>query len=347
MLSARLMRSALVVAPLCLALNPSVGDELTFHPKDGSSLSKTFEVSLDVKVDDLSFSVNGQDISENIPLTDANASVAGTRAITDQYVKVADGKPLELIRSFDDIKMKYEAGSNSGEMAEAEKLASKKVKFKWNADSKEYDVSYHETEGDSDLLEHLSEDMDLRAILPDHAVKQGDKWEVDAKGLMSVLLAGMKTDKVDLSKAPEEAQQILGEILPQIQKLGADIKTSCEYKGSRDVDGKRSAAIAIKVDGKPSIDLSGMIEELIKKQGETMGQELTVKVKKATVALQVGGEGELLWDLAEGHIHDFHMGSTYKINLDIDMAVSAQGQDQSVEGSVEASGKGDWKVSTK
>lgn len=344
--AARALRSALFVAPLCLALAP-VGDELSFHPKDGSAVSKTFATNLEFGVDDLTISVDGNDVSEMVPLDQAHMNMSSSVSITDTYVKVADGRPTELLRSFDAIDSKVEAGSETKSNEDLEKLEGKKVSFKWNEENNAYDVAYHETEGDAKALEHLAEDMDLRALLPTGAAKEGQKWEVDAKGLMSVVFAGMRTDKFDVPEDAGEMADVIEEVMTQVQRLGDDVKTVCEYKGARDVDGKRCGAIAIKVEGKPSLDLASVITSAAEKAGEKAGVAIDIEVKKATLALELNGVGELVWNLADGHVQTFHLTPNVQINLDVDITAGAQGQTQHVEASIEASGKGELTVESK
>jgi hypothetical protein len=286
-------------------------------------------------------------MSEQVPIGDAHMTTKSSLTVTDHYVKVAEGRPVELIRSFDTVETSVEAGSETKSNDELEKLEGKKVSFKWNADNSDYDVAYHETEGDAKILEHLAEDMDLRKLLPDRSVKEGDKWEVDAQGVLSVVVAPMRVDNLDLGDAPEEMSDVIEEVLTEVKRLGNDVKTVCEYKGSRDVDGKSCAAVAIKVDGKPSMDLAGVISNVVKKQIEGSGQQVDFDVKKATVTLEIHATGELLWNLADGHVYGFSLAPTVQINADFDMSFDAGGESHHMEASVEASAKGDMSVATK
>lgn len=346
MQSVRAFRSALLVAPLCLALAPVV-DDLAFRPKDGSEVTKTFANSMELGVDDLSMTVDGNDMSEMVPLDEAQMSMTSSITITDKYVKVADGRPTELVRSFDAIDSSVEAGAETTSNEELEKLEGKKVSFKWNEENSDYDVAYHESEGDAEMLDRLAEDMDLRALLPDRWVKTGDKWEVDAKGLMSVVFAGMRLDKIDMGEAPEGMADVIEEMLGEVRRLGDDIKTVCEYKGTRDVDGKSCGAIGIKVEGKPTLDLANFITNVAQKQGESMGVPIEIDVKKASLSMEIAAVGELVWDLADGHVHGFTLAPDVMLNAELDVTAGAQGQSSHVELSAEASAKGEMSVETK
>lgn len=341
----KLMKYALLAAPLCLALAP-LGDQVTFHPKDGSSLAKKFAIDVGMELDDFSMTVDGNDMGENAP--DLTLGAKGEMAITDKYVTTSAGKPLELIRSFDDVSLAWEANEESGHADEVEKLESRKVVFKWNAEEKRYDIEYHESEGDADLLESLSEDMDLRALLPtSESVATGAKWDVDVGGLGSVLFPGTRFEKLEMTGEDEVDQLISSDLLPQLEKAGAELKTACEYKGVREVDGVRVGVIAVKLEGKPVIDLSSIIEKAIKMQAEGQGADVDVKINKAQLAATFDGKGELLWNLADGHVHSFNMKADLELAFEADIDVDAQGQQLPFEASATLSGKGEWTVEAK
>lgn len=338
------MLLVLAASPFVLAPSPSA-DEVSFHPKAGSTLGKQFEVAIEITMDDVSFTVQGNDMSEQMGSVDLEAD--GSMSISDQYVAVADGRPTELIRSFDDVEFAWSASDESGHADEMEKLESRKVRFKWNADEKRYDVSFHESEGDSDLLEGLAEDMDLRALLPEDEVSSGDSWEVPISGLGAALFAGSNFEKGELSGEEQVDELLRSEILPQLEKAGESIKTTCTYKGSREVDGVRAGVIEIKFEGKPSLDLSSAIQRMIELQTEGQEIEIDVGVEKADVTSEITGKGELLWNLGAGHLHAFSMQSNFDLDVDIQVEIDAQGESVPIAFEAAFKGTGDWKVETK
>src|SRR6185295_2981941 len=90
----------LALALACLALAPAA-DKVSFHPADGSSASKTCSLSASFSLGDVSAMVDGQDMSEQIP-SDGELGIDVKMGITDNYVRSDAGRPLELVRSFDD-----------------------------------------------------------------------------------------------------------------------------------------------------------------------------------------------------------------------------------------------------
>ena len=98
-MKSNLLVASLIAVPALVALKP-VADSVAFQPEDGSSASKEYEISMSLSLGDLSAMVDGQDMSGMIP-GDFEMSADLLMSVTDQYVSSEDGRPLELIRTFD------------------------------------------------------------------------------------------------------------------------------------------------------------------------------------------------------------------------------------------------------
>lgn len=336
---------ALLAAPFCLALTP-IEDEVSFHPKDGTSLSKKFDIEGTLTLDDMTLEVNGQDMSEMAMQDTDDIEYSAFLHVTDEYVTVSGGKPLELIRTFDDVGGAVKSGEESSDFDTLADIKSRKVKFKWNEEEKDYDVSYHEGEGDEDLLDQLAEDMDLRTLLPDGAVSEGDKWTVSGKQIYQALFSGMKLDEVDTSGEDEMAQLVIDQLMPQVEKLAESFELNCTYKGTREEGAARVGVIEVKLEGKPSLDLASMFEEIFAKLGEAQQVEIDATVEKATVGCELTGAGNLLWNNADGHVHAFDLASDLKFTMEAIVSIDAQGQKVDVNMAMDMSGNVNWKVVT-
>src|SRR5687768_14607654 len=97
----RFLLPALLATPLLLALEPR-GDALTFHPAKESSLTKVSEMTMEFSLGDVSIVVSGQDMSSNIP-DGVGGDMAMSMTWTDKYVDLKDGKPLDLIRTYEEM----------------------------------------------------------------------------------------------------------------------------------------------------------------------------------------------------------------------------------------------------
>src|SRR5688500_19800730 len=97
----RFLLPALLASPLLLAMEPR-GDALTFHPAKDSSLTKISEMTMSFELGDISVIVSGNDMSGQIP-GDVAGDMDMSMTWTDKYVDLKDGKPLELIRTYDEM----------------------------------------------------------------------------------------------------------------------------------------------------------------------------------------------------------------------------------------------------
>ena len=342
----RFFLPALLASPLLLALEPR-GDALTFHPAKDSTLSKTNEITMSFELGDLSMVVDGNDMSGQIP-ADASGDMSMSMNWTDKYVNLKDGKPLELIRSYDEMKgsmnMNGAGQSNSNEIPQFDALSGKSIKFKWNEEKKAYDVTFHECEGEDKLLKTQQVDMDYCTMLPTKEVAVGDKWEVSTDFVRQIL-DGIKNGDMGDDEAGI-ATILQDELFPQMEKLLEKFKTTCEYKGHRDEGGVDVGVIAVAIEGKGDLDLKGMIEAIVAEKMPA-GQDIQFDVKKAALGLKMTGKGELLWDIASGHVLSMDQSAEFSVDIGLDASVDAQGQSHSIEAQVEVPGKFSSKMALK
>ncbi len=335
----RFLLPALMASPLLLALAP-LADGLNFNPAKGSSLSKNTEINMSFELGDMTVVVDGQDMSGQIP-ADASGNMDMTMGWTDKYVDLKDGKPLELIRTYDEMSgsMEMNGGgeSDSNDIPDFDALSGKTIRFTWNEEKKEYDVAFHECEGEEKLLKTQQIDMDYRMMLPTAEVAVGDKWEVPTDFVRQIL-DGIKNG--DMGEDGAAMQAILqDELFPQLERMLENFKTSCEYKGRRDEDGVDAGVIAVSIEGKGDLDLKSMIESLVEEQMKNMGQEIEFSIGKATLAMNMKGKGEVLWDIKSGHVLSADQTADFTINVGFDASIDAGGQSHSVEAEIEVPGK--------
>lgn len=86
----------------------------------------------------------------------------------DEYRKVGGGRPLVLQRTFEEATGPF-AGTS--------------VVFTWIPEEGAYGKYYDAREASESALRDLTEDLDLRALLPASAVAPGDTWTARAAGL--------------------------------------------------------------------------------------------------------------------------------------------------------------------
>jgi len=328
--------SALLAAPFLCALSP-VADDLSFHPSDGTEVTRLYSIDLEFELGDLSVTIDGQDISEMVP-ADIAGSAEISKKVTESFVRSADGRPLELIRFFEEVSGQAGANGESEEIEDIDKLEGKRVRFLWNEEEGDYDVSFHESEGDEADLEGLTADMDLRSLLPSKEVAAGDTWTVDARQLSGVLLFG-ETPKAG---EPQVDQLFETAIWPQVEALLDQFKITCEYLGERDGDGRKLGAIGVTMHGEGSLDLAELIRSAVQMQAGEM--QVGVDVGVADLAVKFDSKGELLWDLAGGHLGGFEMECDSDLALEVSVTFDVQGQSQTADADIELTANGTWKV---
>ena len=328
--------SYLAATAVLLPLGGAEG--LSFHPEEQSVLEKEFTIDALVELDEISITVNGDDMSDNIPVDSVGVEATVRALISDEYRKVGDGRPLELVRVFEELSVEYDSGDDQGSES-MDDLEGVSVLFQWDEEREDYDVSFTEdSEGaDEDILKGLLEDMDFRALLPDGDVDEGGSWEVDTSGIVSVLFPGMRLD--DLSRlAGEEADEVPEEILDQLGSIPGGLEMSCEYAGLREEDGVTVAVVELTLEGESSLDFATVIAEAVE-----LG-EAEADIENATVEFSLEGAGQLLWNLEEGHMVAYSMEAELEVELVVSASVDVQGSSLDVEGDVLFLGEVTWEA---
>ncbi len=338
--------SALLVAPLLLVLAPRA-EQITFHPHDDSKLAKKLTIKAELELGDVTLDVSGQDLSGQIPQVSLSGELS--TEFVDHYLKVENGKPLELVREFARSKAEGSALDESDSADDFLELDGKQVRFKWNADEKRYDLSFAVGEGKPDDLVGLGIDMDLCSLLPGKPVSVGDKWSVEGKQLAQALVMGIDFEHLPLPEHwsdlgdDAEGAKVLGvietDLLPQLEKFGDKFKSTCEYTGKRKVGDREMAVIKLDLDFTGSIDM-GWFMGMAMKEAEV--DESDFKIESASLGMTIKGEGELLWDLEAGHVQAFDINPKFNLAGKLVMSAKSDGQDLTIHGDAELTGNVHW-----
>ncbi len=322
------------------------GDDVTFEPGEGLTVSKELSFETTFYLDDLTMSVDGQEMPAEAMggAMEEGILVNATIGVTDEYVKIAEGRALTLLRTFDELTLEAGPESEAENVDEFSELEDATVQFQWDEDEGEYITSYHgDEEGDEELLENLDIDMDLLALLPDDEVAVDDTWEIKGEGLESIFfpggMPGITTP--DEEGAEEMAALFKEELEAQFEEAFDDFVIRCKYVGSREEDEIEVGEITFDYEGQASIDLSELIQAAIDLQAGEMGVEADVV---ATIDLEFEGEGTLLWNLAAGHVASFDMKGDITVLADVEADIDAMGESHSMVMSAEVSGEAAWEM---
>jgi hypothetical protein len=336
----RRLAPVLFTAPVLLAAAPFVA-ELGFQPPEGSKVTRDYSIAIDFELGDLTVIADGQDMSEMMP-GDFDGKAELSMQTQDHFVRSAGGRALELIRTFASIEASMEAGGESQDMDGSDDLEGKTVRFLWNEEENDYDVAYHECEGEESDLKSVGADMDLSVLLPERAVEVGDVWTVGADQIAAVLLFGSKLEDDE----PEDAmfQTLMAEIEPQLTAMMEGFKLTCEYKGERDESGVKVGVIGLDLVGEGELDLEPVIRAVMDSQELPIQVDLSFDA--ATLGLSIAGKGELFWNVQRGLLHAFDLGADVELAVDLDVGVDAEGESHEMQAEVELLGRGTWKVRT-
>ena len=337
-----LLLTALLASPLLLASDQR-GDAPSFHPKAGSSVDKELTITASMYIEDLMLNVDGEEMPSEMlgEVLDMAFEVEVIEEVTDQYVKSAGGRHLILLRTFNEISTTISAGGESQE-PEAMDLVDSTVKFTWNEEEEEYDITFEEGGGDEEDIESLDVDMDFTFLLPTDEVKEGATWEVSGMDAARLFAPGGTAGGV--GDVPEEALE-LGEmveelLLPQLEDALEDFIVECTYKGE-DEDG--GGLIAFEFEGELSLDFSELMMAAMEMQ-DMGGMEFDAEIT-LTVDIEIEGEGVLTWDNEAGHVRAFELSNELVILVDGMADIEVGGESHTAEVTLEFSGEMEYEMS--
>jgi hypothetical protein len=225
------------------------------------------------------------------------------------------------------------------EMAGPSELEGLTVVFTWDEDEGGYSVEFdEESDGDDELLDGLTEAMDLRGMLPDGEVSEGDTWDIEPSVLLEAF-APCGSVKI----RPEELANMMGMNSPQpspAEMLGdfeGDI--TAEFEGIRDEDGTRVAVINLSIDVDTAKDMTEFMEEMMDEMEMPEGMEIDMDIESMDMEFEFKGEGQLLWNLETGLVYSLTVEGTVKQAMDTAMNMSMGDMEQSIEQSMSFSGE--------
>lgn len=328
-------------ALLALAFTP-VADTLSFAPAANEKAAKKLTVEGEFSLADVSMTLNGEPVPGGglDELTSKTFLMNLAVSVTDTYVSTKDGRPLDLVRAYDEVDAEYDFGDGSTAIEEAAGLEGKAVRFTWNPKSESYDVKFHESEGDSDELEGLLEDMDVRLLLPEGPVSEGDTWEVEAKRLQPLFMPGgfAAPGSGDSDAGSEE---ITKNIESQLESFLETFKVVCTYKGAREDGGVKVGEIAFTFEGKATLELGSLMETAMAQIGGGQVPEMSID---GSCGMTIEGDGSCLWSLETKRLSTFAMQAD--LGLDLSMELSGKQGDQPLEAAMSATAEGkiEWRL---
>ena len=227
--------------------------------------------------------------------------------LVDRPGPIEDGRPQHLERAFESTVKGAELDLNLQGLEELYEieldsvLEGESVRFEWNADEEAYEAR-SETDLDTFHLERLSEDCDLRALLPGASEETGagDSWTVDVAELAPLFSpAGQVVFTADeLPDGPYAAMTPVDLAATTFLTL-ADAARELEgearmtWKETAGEGDERTALVAIELEARFTGDADEDLARLADDLGAGGKHEVELRFEWA-----LEGQGELVWSLA-------------------------------------------------
>jgi hypothetical protein len=288
-----MQRLSSVALSLALALAPLAREELRFKTPVGDKVTKTFEDSLSLKLEEMRVVVNGEDVPAE-DLGDLQIDIDGaTRVVyTDHYREGGEGQPKVLARSFDTLERKRtQKAGPEGEVEEEtteeeSALEGQTVVFTWDAEEQRHNAKFDGEGADEKLLAGLFEDTDLRTFLPGKKLEKGDSWSIEPKAFRHVIDPGgeLHFESEDEAQDDDDNDEQLND------NLGGEIRAT--FEGTREEDGAQLAVVKLEC------------KLMTFRENETSDEPLTT-VQRLDVEFKL--VGELVWELASGRLVSYQL----------------------------------------
>jgi hypothetical protein len=341
-------------ALLCSLLVPVFGSSpgeqrIRFAPKEDTRLEKGVEMDFDFALDEFSLVVDGEDVGSMMGGFDLSMLLSEHAVVTDRYVKVGEGRPTELLRTFDELggtfsmSVMSEFGSHDQDLECSSELEGSTVRFLWDPDGAKYRITYENGETAA-LLEKLDEDLDCRVLLPKEEVAEGATWEVPLGELTSIACPGGElailpegTDMAELGDYQEFGELFAEKFASLTEQLEG--RCVCTYTGPSSED-PELAEIALAIEVTANLDLSDaifeVIDAVINELGEDEMPEFTIDT--ADFSFELEGEGLLVWNVAEDRLVSLDVDGDVVLSLDFAASVAVEGERHGAELFMEMTG---------
>lgn len=299
------MRTLALATGVVLALGAGTP---RFAPAAKSTIQRTLCDRIEFATADVKMTLDGRAVPEALLGGAAIRHEQTTKlVVTDRFVGVSGGRPVELDRTFDELtrtRRTRAATSQDGRDVETlfeSDLESTGVRFSWNERSRAYDVAWAGEEHAAELLTGLSADLDFLTLLPKRDVEVGDRWQVRGADLPHWLsLAGNLRFHVPGQDAGTGEDADLGRQLDE--NLQGEL--GVELNAIREREGRRFAVLLLEAELRSRARL------------EEGGYE---------VEASLAPEGELVWDLDLSRVHSSSVKGRLTLTLVSDRRLAEEG----------------------
>lgn len=302
-----------------------VAGPLTFRPAPGSALTKQLDSKWNVHLEEMELAINGR---VWLPGYTMETEVSQHIAITDTYLALLGGRPMALDRDFHTVSQNVENSLGRGaglsvweDLTGTSELEGAIVQFrrKGGAYTKQFDPLDRYL--DKALLDGLTEDMDLRALLPKKPVTVGDEWEIHLASLPDLLSPGgyfawtIESGGTArwLSESLDSA--LMGELRHVLASM-LEGHATVEYLGEE--DGHSQLGITIDVQGTPDVDDLSKLATNIANEFSARGE---IEIERLDLTLALEAEGTAEWNTDRGHISHLELKGHVRTAMDLEVVM--------------------------
>jgi len=353
----RVLAALALGLPCLLAFQPTA-ERIAFAPSEGSTVTKVFTNTMNFGLDDMSMLMNGEE-NPMMPEIEMDMQVVQTITVSDTYDKMGSGRPALLTRSFDEIGSDFELDMTIDVMGTTEEqsptgsgtspLEGRSVIFEWNEEEEDFEARWpEEFEGeDTEMLENLVEDMDLRGLLPEGDLAEGESYDIALINLVDLLAPGgdLKVE-VDMEGLGGGAGGPDPELLTNMRELLGDMLEGSAQGTLREVRGsgdERVAVIALEINIDAAKDMSEFLSDMM---SEEMPEGMEFSLDRVDVEFALETTGEMLWHIGAGHVQSLSLEGDSAAAMDMEMGMDFGGQSMTMEMSMEMSGTMEITVET-
>lgn len=310
----RALLGALLVA---LAAPVRAGERLEFRPAPGARQAKTWVDTHKLVLVGLSLVRDGLEQS-----TTEQVEVQSVRRLdlVDEYRRGGEGRPLELWRDFERLRLRADLALRRAEEPLNDVLyangvvSGTSVVFTWQPELGEYGRYYDRAEADEAQLARMAEEADLRSFLPGREVSAGDEWTVPTDAARQLFSPGgdleMRFEKTPHVLFARSLMMGVGGGLWNAFGEGTQGALRARYAGPREVEGRRVGVVELVVELHSRVDQTELANRLRNVVELVQG----VEVREAWLDLQVALRGELTWDLEAGLPHALVLTGDEKVH---------------------------------
>ena len=320
----------------CAASAAGQGETLRLQVPAGTQLVKSLGVKHELQVLSMGMTRDGAYIPDT---TGGWVSTEQVTRVLDRYDEVANGRPLQLLRTYQEATNKGRLDASRDAKTKAteqnvsdspfvqkskEGILERQVKFTWVEEEQDWGRHFEKNDCEETFLLDLDGDMDFLALTPAGAVEMGATWNIAPQQIRKVLAPGgnvLLTPRSGALFGRAMEMGLGGDFADFLSSQPTVEIATCTYKGVREAHSRRMAVVEVRLKFADLVDRTDLYYTARSKEEKREA----AKLLGATIAYTLDGTGELLWDLEAQHVASFKLSGQETFSLEVTKEVSIGG----------------------